>query len=300
MPDLRQAGGRGLKAVLFRALPRRRPEPLAVRLLRRSGPAGSRRGRGISQLSQRFDSSTAHRAAPGVANGEAGWTWLPSLTINRRSRASWPGSAQVAQLVEHATENRSVGGSIPPLGTITPPPMTIYPSSVGGSIPNSHQMMRYGAPRARTKSVRCQRGDAPGPTTLTGHVRRDAEISVVRFLCRCRTKLSSCASTPCERCESACFSSPPVSGQASSSLLTSANLGAVLGPWKQQYRNQSDSSISSPNRAATSLSSSSFAAPGSALVSAKSCPAWASNSFSSTPRSTKSSSGFSSSRAPMP
>ena len=33
-----------------------------------------------------------------------------------------PGSAcaQVAQLVEHATENRSVGGSIPPLGTIPP------------------------------------------------------------------------------------------------------------------------------------------------------------------------------------
>src|SRR5665213_2719311 len=29
-----------------------------------------------------------------------------------------PGLAQVAQLVEHATENRSVGGSIPPLGTI--------------------------------------------------------------------------------------------------------------------------------------------------------------------------------------
>lgn len=25
--------------------------------------------------------------------------------------------AQVAQLVEHSTENRSVGGSIPPLGT---------------------------------------------------------------------------------------------------------------------------------------------------------------------------------------
>ena len=35
---------------------------------------------------------------------------LPSLP--------WAGSAQVAQLVEHATENRSVGGSIPPLGTI--------------------------------------------------------------------------------------------------------------------------------------------------------------------------------------
>jgi hypothetical protein len=27
-------------------------------------------------------------------------------------------NAQVAQLVEHATENRSVGGSIPPLGTM--------------------------------------------------------------------------------------------------------------------------------------------------------------------------------------
>jgi hypothetical protein len=31
-----------------------------------------------------------------------------------------PDGAQVAQLVEHATENRSVGGSIPPLGTISP------------------------------------------------------------------------------------------------------------------------------------------------------------------------------------
>ena len=29
-----------------------------------------------------------------------------------------PSDAQVAQLVEHATENRSVAGSIPALGTI--------------------------------------------------------------------------------------------------------------------------------------------------------------------------------------
>ncbi len=29
-------------------------------------------------------------------------------------------SAQVAQLVEHMTENHGVGGSIPPLGTILP------------------------------------------------------------------------------------------------------------------------------------------------------------------------------------
>jgi hypothetical protein len=31
----------------------------------------------------------------------------------------FPRAAQVAQLVEHVTENHGVGGSIPPLGTIT-------------------------------------------------------------------------------------------------------------------------------------------------------------------------------------
>ena len=36
-----------------------------------------------------------------------------------RSLLATAGDAQVAQLVEHATENRSVGGSIPPLGTST-------------------------------------------------------------------------------------------------------------------------------------------------------------------------------------
>ena len=37
----------------------------------------------------------------------------------RRERDPCPGSsvAQVAQLVEHMTENHGVGGSIPPLGT---------------------------------------------------------------------------------------------------------------------------------------------------------------------------------------
>src|ERR1700730_16804298 len=57
-------------------------------------------------------------AAPCVAEGEARWTGPPGLTINRPLPALAPGHAQVAQLVEHATENRSVGGSIPPLGTI--------------------------------------------------------------------------------------------------------------------------------------------------------------------------------------
>jgi hypothetical protein len=53
------------------------------------------------------------------AECEAWWTGLSHPTINRRPAPSGrpEGHAQVAQLVEHATENRSVGGSIPPLGT---------------------------------------------------------------------------------------------------------------------------------------------------------------------------------------
>jgi hypothetical protein len=45
--------------------------------------------------------------------------------------------AQVAQLVEHATENRSVGGSIPPLGTIPPNPLR------SPERPNSSQLCSY-------------------------------------------------------------------------------------------------------------------------------------------------------------
>ena len=127
MPDLRQAGHPGLASVLFRALPGCRPEPLAVELLHHSRRQGRRRRR---RIRRDFPVSWRHGslAAPGAANrrrpsgyagqaGEAGWTGQASLTINRRSRASGPRRAQVAQLVEHATENRSVGGSIPPLGT---------------------------------------------------------------------------------------------------------------------------------------------------------------------------------------
>jgi hypothetical protein len=43
--------------------------------------------------------------------------------MRRRSESTEPNPfllwAQVAQLVEHCTENAGVGGSIPPLGTIT-------------------------------------------------------------------------------------------------------------------------------------------------------------------------------------
>ena len=55
------------------------------------------------------------RATRGV-----GQIWEPRLDrpvrLGYGQRPALPG-AQVAQLVEHATENRSVGGSIPPLGT---------------------------------------------------------------------------------------------------------------------------------------------------------------------------------------
>jgi hypothetical protein len=53
-----------------------------------------------------------------LAGDNPRWTSVCALPINRRPQALPKRRAQVAQLVEHATENRSVGGSIPPLGTI--------------------------------------------------------------------------------------------------------------------------------------------------------------------------------------
>jgi hypothetical protein len=47
---------------------------------------------------------------------KTGWTATASR-LYRRGFGDILGEAQVAQLVEHATENRSVGGSIPSLGT---------------------------------------------------------------------------------------------------------------------------------------------------------------------------------------
>jgi hypothetical protein len=45
------------------------------------------------------------------------WTIGAPLLYNPRASLNF-GGAQVAQLVEHVTENHGVGGSIPPLGTI--------------------------------------------------------------------------------------------------------------------------------------------------------------------------------------
>jgi hypothetical protein len=52
---------------------------------------------------------------PGSGRGPTGRKADASYTARRQPKRR----AQVAQLVEHATENRSVGGSIPPLGTIS-------------------------------------------------------------------------------------------------------------------------------------------------------------------------------------
>jgi hypothetical protein len=47
------------------------------------------------------------------------WTRQEASLYNRAAFGGvLPGDAQVAQLVEHAIENRSVAGSIPALGTI--------------------------------------------------------------------------------------------------------------------------------------------------------------------------------------
>jgi hypothetical protein len=54
-------------------------------------------------------------SSPEVLDSVTSRHYTPRSERRGSSRAR---HAQVAQLVEHATENRSVGGSIPPLGTI--------------------------------------------------------------------------------------------------------------------------------------------------------------------------------------
>lgn len=88
----------------------------------------------------------------------------------RKDRPAW---AQVAQLVEHATENRSVGGSIPLLGTISSRLMTrqIRPASVAA--PDAHQ--RHAADRCGQLVLR------PSQTWNVG-ARAGAQLSLK--LCR--------------------------------------------------------------------------------------------------------------------
>ena len=55
---------------------------------------------------------------PGRQRRAMGWTATNATVRDASFSGHRPMSARVAQLVEHATENRSVGGSIPSLGTI--------------------------------------------------------------------------------------------------------------------------------------------------------------------------------------
>ena len=139
MPDLRRALGGGLKTVLFGAVPRRRSQSLAVRKLRDSRPADRRRGRRIGQGPGQSPRSFACRCFDGkilsVKSLSCGWTGPICLTINRPLTRPCRVGAQVAQLVEHATENRSVGGSIPPLGTIAHPPKSLICQSLAAFLP---------------------------------------------------------------------------------------------------------------------------------------------------------------------
>ena len=97
LSGLRPAGAAAVPAVLQRALRGRGPRPLVRRRLPDCRQADGA-GRGARRPRRRVD---CRRRL-----GYLGATNAPS-------------AAQVAQLVEHATENRSVGGSIPPLGTIS-------------------------------------------------------------------------------------------------------------------------------------------------------------------------------------
>ena len=117
MPGLRQAGRPGHAAILFPALPRRRPASLAVEFLRHPRPRRSGRRRRIGQLSRQFaDAAKRGRVRRSRRRSRVDTAARPDYKPALPAPA--PGNAQVAQLVEHATENRSVGGSIPPLGTM--------------------------------------------------------------------------------------------------------------------------------------------------------------------------------------
>jgi hypothetical protein len=61
----------------------------------------------------------ADRFPIGTCAEVACWTGQEAASINPALAALFPcgPGAQVAQLVEHVTENHGVGGSIPPLGT---------------------------------------------------------------------------------------------------------------------------------------------------------------------------------------
>ena len=74
------------------------------------------------------------RPRQGSWTGEKRASITPALSLILALREV---GAQVAQLVEHVTENHGVGGSIPPLGTITFPSAPILKMSVVRFLPRA-------------------------------------------------------------------------------------------------------------------------------------------------------------------
>ncbi len=91
-----------------------RPE----RAARRDPAAGAATEMDVACDKRRFDTAPGLRCSRRLR--QRSWTAPGRASITRRARLTAshrePG-AQVAQLVEHVTENHGVGGSIPPLGT---------------------------------------------------------------------------------------------------------------------------------------------------------------------------------------
>ena len=67
---------------------------------------------------RRFEEANAGIRATGNVLDRLGSSLYNAPRCSRGLATASP-CAQVAQLVEHVTENHGVGGSIPPLGTIT-------------------------------------------------------------------------------------------------------------------------------------------------------------------------------------
>ena len=122
MSDLRRASDAGAPSVLFQTMRQYRSGPVAIGNLcgRRRRAAGRRgRRRGIGDRALRGGSAFRFLDPAAFAAGGGEENFVDKPVAHRLCRPTC--RAQVAQSVEHCTENAGVGGSIPPLGTTIPP-----------------------------------------------------------------------------------------------------------------------------------------------------------------------------------
>src|SRR5690606_20716452 len=117
VPDLRPDVGGPLSSVLLAALRPGRSRPLARRPLPHSDRRAARPRRPAAARRRRRPRLGCKPRWTGL--GEFPYKGPQSRPLGRLRRA------QVAQLVEHVTENHGVGGSIPPLGTTSRGPIPV-------------------------------------------------------------------------------------------------------------------------------------------------------------------------------